>query len=216
MQRGCSDLMRRSDDKSGLIVGSEFVRKETALDEQRQQRIVITHTGSLPRPPELSALLFSNKPDEAAEWTRATRQAVADIVARQQELGIDVISDGEQSKVSFQVYALDRLTGLEPIQPLPGVRRTRENTAFPAFYRGGVHPGSAQAGFGCTGPIAGRPDRQPPALGVRRQAEPATVPSAPRTGSARQGRDAPRGWRRSGAPVDAVAQRRHDASRPPG
>ena len=124
------------------------------LDEQRRQRIVVTHTGSLPRPPELSALLFSNRLDEAAERTHATRQAVADIVARQQELGIDVISDGEQSKVSFQVYALDRLTGVEPIQPLPGVRRTRENTAFPAFYRGGMHPGSAQAGFACTGPIA--------------------------------------------------------------
>jgi 5-methyltetrahydropteroyltriglutamate--homocysteine methyltransferase len=130
------------------------------LDEQRRQRIVITHTGSLPRPPELSGLLFSNKPDEAAERSRATRRAVVDIVARQQELGIDVISDGEQSKVSFQVYALDRLTGLEPIQPLPGVRRTRENTAFPAFYRGGVHPGSAQAGFGCTGPIVYRGQAQ--------------------------------------------------------
>jgi 5-methyltetrahydropteroyltriglutamate--homocysteine methyltransferase len=124
------------------------------LDEQRQQRIVITHTGSLPRPRELSALLFSNQPDEAAERTRATHQAVTDIVARQLALGVDVVSDGEQSKVSFQVYALDRLTGLEPIQPLPGARRTRENTAFPTFYRGGVHPGSAQAGFACTGPIA--------------------------------------------------------------
>jgi len=115
---------------------------------------VITHTGSLPRPPALSALLFSNKPGEAAERARATRQAVADIVARQLDLGIDVVSDGEQSKVSFQVYALDRLSGLEPIQPLPGVRRTRENAAFPGFYRGGVHPGSAQARFACTGPIA--------------------------------------------------------------
>ena len=65
-----------------------------------------------------------------------------------------MVSDGEQSKVSFQVYALDRLPGLVPIQPIPGVRRTRENMAFPAYYRGGVHPGSAQAGFACTGAIA--------------------------------------------------------------
>ena len=84
------------------------------LDEERRQRIVITHTGSLPRPPALSALLFSNNPGETAERTRATRQAVADIVARQLDLGVDVVSDGEQSKVSFQVYALDRRTGTDP------------------------------------------------------------------------------------------------------
>jgi 5-methyltetrahydropteroyltriglutamate--homocysteine methyltransferase len=124
------------------------------LDQERQHRIVITHTGSLPRPAALSALLFSNAPDEAVELTRATGQAVTDIVARQLDLGIDVVSDGEQSKVSFQVYALDRLSGLEQIEALPGERRTRENMAFPNYYRGGVHPGSAQARFACTGPIA--------------------------------------------------------------
>jgi 5-methyltetrahydropteroyltriglutamate--homocysteine methyltransferase len=124
------------------------------LDRERQHRIVITHTGSLPRPPSLSALLFSNEPGEALELARTTGQAVTDIVARQLDLGVDVVSDGEQSKVSFQVYALDRLSGLEPIQPAPGVRRTRENMAFPAYYRGGVHPGSAQAAFACTGAIA--------------------------------------------------------------
>jgi 5-methyltetrahydropteroyltriglutamate--homocysteine methyltransferase len=126
----------------------------TALDTEQQRRIVVTHTGSLPRPPVLSALLFNNKPDEAAQLARATGQAVTDIVARQRDLGIDVVSDGEQSKVSFQVYALSRLSGIEPIQPRPGVRRTRENMAFPAFYRGGVHPGSAQARFACSGAIA--------------------------------------------------------------
>jgi 5-methyltetrahydropteroyltriglutamate--homocysteine methyltransferase len=118
------------------------------VDEERRRRIVVTHTGSLPRPPALSALLFSDQPHEAE-----ARAAVTDIVARQHELGIDVISDGEQSRVSFQVYALSRLSGLRPIEPAPGVRRTRENIAFPAFYRGGVHPGSARARFACTGKI---------------------------------------------------------------
>jgi 5-methyltetrahydropteroyltriglutamate--homocysteine methyltransferase len=126
------------------------------LDEECRRRIVVTHTGSLPRPAALSALLFRNNPAEAAEQAQTTSRAVADIVARQLDLGIDVVSDGEQSKVSFQVYALDRLTGVEPIQPLPGVRHTRENMAFPAYYRGGVHPGSAQARFACTGPVAYR------------------------------------------------------------
>ena len=122
-----------------------------SLDQERRHRIVVTHTGSLPRPADLSARLFSNQSGEAAELSR---QAVTDIVALQLDLGVDVVSDGEQSKVSFQVYALDRLSGLEPIQPVPGVRRTRENMAFPAYYRGGVHPGSARAGFACTGAIA--------------------------------------------------------------
>ena len=125
-----------------------------SLDEERQQRIVITHTGSLPRPSALSALLVGNKPDQASELAHATSHAVTDIVTRQLDLGIDVVSDGEQSKVSFQVYALDRLSGLEPIEPDAGPRRTRENMAFPAYYRGGAHPGSAQAAFACTGPVA--------------------------------------------------------------
>jgi 5-methyltetrahydropteroyltriglutamate--homocysteine methyltransferase len=131
-----------------------------SLDDERQQKIVVTHTGSLPRPPALSALLFSNKSGEAAELARATSRAVTDVVGRQLDLGIDVVSDGEQSKVSFQVYALGRLLGLEPIEPFSGVRRTRENMAFPRYYRGGVHPGSAQAGFACTGPIAYKGQQQ--------------------------------------------------------
>jgi 5-methyltetrahydropteroyltriglutamate--homocysteine methyltransferase len=124
------------------------------LDQERQHRIVITHTGSLPRPPELSAMLLSHKPEQAAERADATSDAVTDIVTRQLVLGVDVVSDGEQSKVSFQVYALDRLSGIEPIKPAAGPRRTRENMAFPAYYRGGVHPGSAQAAFACSGPVA--------------------------------------------------------------
>jgi 5-methyltetrahydropteroyltriglutamate--homocysteine methyltransferase len=127
-----------------------------SLDEERQRRILTTHTGSLPRPASLSALLFRNQPDEADELAKASRQAVAGIVARQIELGLDVVSDGEQSKVSFQIYALSRLAGIEPIEPKAGERRTRENVAFPVFYRGGAHAGSAQAKFACTGAISYR------------------------------------------------------------
>ena len=128
-----------------------------SLDEARQRRIVTTHTGSLPRPESLSTLLFARmtkKPVDAAALARECRAAVAATVAKQMELGIDVVSDGEQSKASFQIYATDRLSGLETITPKPGERRTRENMAFPVFYRGGVHSGSAQARFACTGPIA--------------------------------------------------------------
>jgi 5-methyltetrahydropteroyltriglutamate--homocysteine methyltransferase len=124
--------------------------------EARQRRILITHTGSLPRPDELSALLFARttgSPHDAAELARRTAESVDAIVRRQIELGIDVVSDGEQSKTSFQAYAANRLSGIEPITPKAGERRTRENSAFPGFYRGGAHSGSAWPRFACTGPI---------------------------------------------------------------
>jgi 5-methyltetrahydropteroyltriglutamate--homocysteine methyltransferase len=119
-------------------------------------RIVTTHTGSLPRPDALSALLFAkmtSKPYEATELARATREAVAATVKAQAELGIDIVSDGEQSKESFQAYATERLSGLTPVTPAAGQRRTRENIAFPGFYRDGAHSGSAPARWACTGPI---------------------------------------------------------------
>src|SRR5262249_54212042 len=59
----------------------------------------------------------------------------------------------EQSKISFQAYAADRLSGIEPITPESGERRTRENIAFPTFYRGGAHSGSARPKWACIGPI---------------------------------------------------------------
>src|SRR5262249_38466386 len=120
------------------------------------RRILTTHTGSLPRPDALSALLFAkmtSKPYETAELARQTREAVAAIVKTQAKLGIDIVSDGEQSKESFQAYATERLSGLTPITPVAEQRRTRENIAFPGFYRDGVHSGSAPARWACTGPI---------------------------------------------------------------
>jgi 5-methyltetrahydropteroyltriglutamate--homocysteine methyltransferase len=125
------------------------------LDE-RHRRILTTHTGSLPRPDALSALLFARmtrQPYDAGELAQRTTEAVATIVKTQADLGIDIVSDGEQSKTSFQAYAADRLAGIEPITPEGGERRTRENIAFPAFYRDGAHSGSAKPRWACTGPI---------------------------------------------------------------
>ena len=124
--------------------------------DARRQRILTTHTGSLPRPDALSALLFARmtrKPYDAGELARRTTEAVAATVKTQADLGIDIVSDGEQSKTSFQAYAADRLSGIEPIAAEPGERRTRENIAFPAFYVGGAHSGSARPRWACTGPI---------------------------------------------------------------
>jgi 5-methyltetrahydropteroyltriglutamate--homocysteine methyltransferase len=125
------------------------------LDE-RHRRILTTHTGSLPRPDGLSALLFARmtrQPYDAGELAQLTADSVAAVVKTQADLGIDIVSDGEQSKTSFQAYAADRLAGIEAITPPSSERRTRENIAFPAFYRDGSHSGSARPRWACTGPI---------------------------------------------------------------
>jgi 5-methyltetrahydropteroyltriglutamate--homocysteine methyltransferase len=123
---------------------------------ERARRILTTHAGSLPRRASLSALLLarmSGKPVDAAGLARETTEAVAETVRQQRALGIDIVSDGEQSKTSFQHYIADRLSGLAAITPKAGERQTRESMAFPAFYKGGAHSGSAQAKLACTGPI---------------------------------------------------------------
>jgi 5-methyltetrahydropteroyltriglutamate--homocysteine methyltransferase len=123
---------------------------------ERTHRILTTHAGSLPRRASLSALLFarmSRQPFDAAALSRETTEAVSEIVRKQRELEIDIVSDGEQSKTSFQHYMADRLSGLEPITPKAGERQTRENMAFPSFYKGGAHSGSAHARLACMGAI---------------------------------------------------------------
>ena len=93
-------------------------------------RILTTHVGSLPRPQPLVELLIKkdrNEPYDATEFAAMVRQAVADIVARQVTIGIDVVSDGETSKVGYATYVHERLTGFggEPYVPKPNrdVRR---------------------------------------------------------------------------------------------
>jgi 5-methyltetrahydropteroyltriglutamate--homocysteine methyltransferase len=124
--------------------------------EESRHRILTTGVGSLPRRHALSDLLLARmigKPFDAKALERETTEAVAEVVNKQIELGVDIISDGEQSKTSFQHYIADRLTGLEPITPKAEEKRTRENAAFPTYYKDGAHSGSQQARLACTGPI---------------------------------------------------------------
>jgi 5-methyltetrahydropteroyltriglutamate--homocysteine methyltransferase len=80
-------------------------------------RILTTHTGSLPRPKPLIDLILNREKDSAAD-ARAleaeTANAVNDVVARQVAAGIDVISDGEMSKPSYTTYIRHRVSGIEP------------------------------------------------------------------------------------------------------
>jgi len=127
-----------------------------SLTDERQRRILTTHVGSLPRPHSLSAKLFarmSGQDFDQKALADELHQAVGDIVKKQGELNVDVISDGELSKTSFQYYVTDRLGGIEPFKPKPGVRATRENKAFPTFYKDGSHSGTQPTRYACTGPL---------------------------------------------------------------
>ncbi|MCH7478934.1 MAG: cobalamin-independent methionine synthase II family protein [SAR324 cluster bacterium] len=82
--------------------------------KQSVGRILTTHTGSLPRSEALLKFILARdageKVDEAAFQT-CLRDGVMDIVARQTATGVDVVSDGEQSKISYSTYVKDRMTG---------------------------------------------------------------------------------------------------------
>jgi 5-methyltetrahydropteroyltriglutamate--homocysteine methyltransferase len=101
-------------------------------------RILTTHTGSLPRPPDLVALL--NRKELGEDYDRNAfpariAAAIDTIVRRQAESGLDVIGDGEHSKVNWMAYARGRLAGLEEIDSAPRFRgATRDSLAFPAAY----------------------------------------------------------------------------------
>lgn len=74
-------------------------------------RILTTHTGSLPRPPDLVPLLLGRADSAASD--ELIREAVRDAVRKQVAAGIDVVSDGEMGKAGFTSYVKDRLTGFQ-------------------------------------------------------------------------------------------------------
>lgn len=80
-------------------------------------RIQTTHTGSLPRPQELAQLLrakHSGSQYDKNTFNSAVSHAVGECVKVQVQAGIDIVSDGEMSKVSYSYYAQDRLQGMSP------------------------------------------------------------------------------------------------------
>src|SRR6516225_302170 len=101
-------------------------------------RILTTHTGSLPRPSDLVALLNSKELGESydrAAFSGRIRRAVLEIVRQQADTGIDIVDDGEHSKVNWMAYARARLSGLEEIDsPVSFRGPTRDSLAFPRAY----------------------------------------------------------------------------------
>lgn len=80
-----------------------------------ENQILTSHVGSLPRPDDAVALILKKEQKEAydpAEFDRVMKRTVADIVDQQVKVGVDVVSDGEASKIGYSTYVKDRYTGL--------------------------------------------------------------------------------------------------------
>ena len=78
------------------------------------ERFLTTHTGSLPRPDDLIQMMYAKEsgvPVEPTALAARVRSAVAEIVKKQADAGVDLINDGELSKPSYATYVKDRLAG---------------------------------------------------------------------------------------------------------
>jgi 5-methyltetrahydropteroyltriglutamate--homocysteine methyltransferase len=126
-------------------------------------RILTTHVGSLPRPRDLLALTFARdrgEPYEARAYEARLGPAVAEVVATQARVGLDVVDDGEFGKAGFMHYVNQRLGGFErgagPGRGNP-FAASREFQAFPEYYAsvglGTAGPAAKAPHLTCTGPI---------------------------------------------------------------
>jgi 5-methyltetrahydropteroyltriglutamate--homocysteine methyltransferase len=101
-------------------------------------RILTTHVGSLPRTDAVVHLLERRERDAHAslpQFNETIRNAVVDVVKRQVQIGIDVVSDGETSKISYATYVKDRLTGFADEGPTEAAKPHLDLQPFPDFRR---------------------------------------------------------------------------------
>jgi 5-methyltetrahydropteroyltriglutamate--homocysteine methyltransferase len=138
------------------------------------ERILTTHVGSLARADSLIPLLRlreQGQPYDREELARVVFEAVADVVRKQAEAGIDIVTDGEQSKASFFGYIIERFSGFQRKPPAPGKEMRprsagREYISFPDYYAwseriaapfGGRSGARGHGGVDtCTGPVSYR------------------------------------------------------------
>ena len=123
-------------------------------------RIRTTHVGSLPRPDSVTATL-TEREDHGLPTAEARRSfdatigaAVTEVVRQQVELGIDVVSDGEMSKITYSTYVKDRLTGFDgdtPRKPALDLAPYAELRSRLAAAAGGSQSFKRQS---CVGPIS--------------------------------------------------------------
>lgn len=123
--------------------------------QRSNERILTTHTGSLPRPARLRTILEGRDQREARtdpDYGPQVKAAVDESVRKQADIGIDVLTDGEMGRVAFSWYATERLTGFDG--PARSVMQRVEQRLFPEFYDslGGPTLGLPA----CNGPITWR------------------------------------------------------------
>jgi 5-methyltetrahydropteroyltriglutamate--homocysteine methyltransferase len=86
-----------------------------------KERILTTHVGSLPRSQAVTDVVFGKEKSEAADFDAAGSATLAtevkEVVRRQVSAGVDVVSDGELSKISYATYIKDRITGFDGDTP---------------------------------------------------------------------------------------------------
>src|SRR5579883_643385 len=130
--------------------------------KRSSERILTTHTGSLPRPSDLLALLRQKEDGQAVDggaFAACVRQAVAETVKRQMATGIDIVNDGEMSKPSYATYVKDRLSGFDGSERSLPIRGA-DMQDFPDYARASAG-GMGASGVrmkrpACTGPISYR------------------------------------------------------------
>ena len=122
------------------------------------ERILTTHVGSLPRPDDLLEMLGKEdrgEPVDTVALHARTAEAVKQLVKDQVEAGIDVVSDGEMSKMAYNIYAKHRLTGLGATDGtgVPGRKPPRDILDFPEMTSEPLGRGAGTAaGDGLQGP----------------------------------------------------------------
>jgi 5-methyltetrahydropteroyltriglutamate--homocysteine methyltransferase len=99
------------------------------------ERVLTTHVGSLPRGQAVVDLLFQREAGTQFvrhEFDRVMDEAVMDVVRRQRRVGIDIVSDGETSKIGYATYIKDRLTGFDGDNPRQVARDLQDYPEFRA------------------------------------------------------------------------------------
>lgn len=135
--------------------------------KRSSDRILTTHCGSLARPKDLLDIMkakVNGEPYNKTAYAQQVRTAVAEVVRKQNDCGIDIVTDGEQGKPGFFAYVRERLAGFEAKAPQRGAWKqwAAEVAAFPEYYEqyfsrrmmgGSIAPRIPMV---CTGPVSYR------------------------------------------------------------
>jgi 5-methyltetrahydropteroyltriglutamate--homocysteine methyltransferase len=135
--------------------------------KRSSDRILTTHCGSLARPKNLLDIMkakVNGEPYDETAYAQQVRTAVAEVVRKQNDCGIDIVTDGEQGKPGFFAYVRERLAGFEAKAPQRGAWKqwAAEIAAFPEYYEkyfsrrmmgGSIAPRIPMV---CTGPVSYR------------------------------------------------------------